>query len=628
MIRKPRPFSERRLTVVSVLAILWLVAILGRLAWLQIRQHDEFLARAERQHQFIVDVSPTRGAIFDRSGHELARSAGVESLYASPAKIEDPDSVAAKLSRVLGVEKEVLFKRLTSRQAVMVVMKRKLTAREVDAVKHLDLKGLSFVTEMKRFYLSGSTASHVLGFVDVDERGLAGVELSYDKLIRGRGGRLIVHIDALKNAYDHEVEETTPGADLTLTIDSLIQHDVEKALAQAVASTGARGGTIIVMRPATGEILALANHPRFDPNRVSQSTDVQRVNRAIESAYEPGSIFKVVTYAAALQEGVITPRSVIDCGAGEITLYGRNIRDGHAGALTAARALQHSSNVAAIKIAQRLGNPLLAHYIEAFGFGRKAGIELPAESRGLMRDVRRWQPSSIAAIPLGYEVGVTPLQAVTAFACIANGGEWVKPHIVGRITSSLGEVLEEQRIEARRVISRDAADDLKLMLEGVVLNGTGKPAQVHGYRVAGKTGTAQQVEQGMRSYSKTHYVASFAGFAPVSNPEIACIVVIDAAKGAHSGRDIAAPVFARVVSGILPMLGIEPEYPSQSRKMIAATPLGARDTFRLARQNPPPRLLASEPTVCYVKMSKQSTGRNRAPASATRASAEAPTDAN
>jgi cell division protein FtsI/penicillin-binding protein 2 len=555
------------MAIVRAVMCLWVVAICAKLVWLQVRQHDELKARAQRQHQFVVDLSPTRGVISDRNGNELARSVEVKSLFASPSQVVDPEGTAARLARILDVDRSLLFKRLTSNQ-MFIALKRKLTDKEVAAVQALGLPGLSFLGEMKRFYVAGGAAAHVIGFVDIDEHGLGGVELSYNSLIRGRGGRLLIDVDAFKKPYDHRLENAVPGANVTLTIDTLIQHDVERVLADAVRSTEARSGTIIVMRPGSGEVLALANYPSFNPNKVTEARDTHLQNRAIEAAFEPGSIFKIVTYAAALEERQITPRSLIDCGSGEIDLWGHLIRDGHAGSLTATRALEKSSNVAAIKIAQRLGSSVLSRYIESFGFGRRIGVELPGESRGLLRPLEQWQPASIGAIPLGHEVGVTALQALAAFACIANGGEWVRPYVVSRVTSADGVTMIENRPELRRVVSQETADDLKLMLQAVVDNGTGKQAQVRGYRVAGKTGTAQQIDRRTGKYSKTRHVASFAGFAPVNDPAIACIVVIDDAKGAHSGRDVAAPIFSRVVSGVLQVLGVAPRERSRSN-MIA-----------------------------------------------------------
>ncbi|HKG22242.1 MAG TPA: penicillin-binding protein 2, partial [Blastocatellia bacterium] len=410
MSRNERVF-DRRIAIIQALVFFWVMAIGVKLVYLQVNEHASLRARAERQQQFAIDLSPTRGVIYDRNGNEMARSGLVKSLYASPAEITGADKIADRLSKLLDVDREALLKRLTSSQ-VLVAVKRKLKPEEVARVEALAIPGLRFVNEMKRFYVSGATASHVLGFVDVDEHGQSGIELTYDKQIRGRGGRLLLDVDALKKSYDHEIEESVPGVNVTLTIDTLIQHYAEKALADAVRGGRARGGTVVVLKPATGEILALANYPTFDPNQVSESDENERRNRAVENAFEPGSIFKIVPYSAALEEGLIRPDSLIDCGGGQIRIADRVIHDRPYGTLTATQALAKSSNVAAIKIGMRLGNERLARYIEQFGFGKRTGLELPAESRGLTRPASLWGPTSIGSIPMGHEVGVTAVQAV------------------------------------------------------------------------------------------------------------------------------------------------------------------------------------------------------------------------
>lgn len=581
MMRSDNQVSAKRFIIIQVLVLLWVMVIGYRLVKLQVRDHDTLRTRAERQQQAAIDLSPMRGIVYDRNGNELARSVETKSLYASPAEIKDANAMADRLADLLDLDRDGLYKRLTSKNLVLVAVKRKLTDKEVAQVEALHLDGLCFVNEMKRHYVAGQTAAHILGFVDIDERGQGGLEQAYDKQIRGKGGRLVLNVDALNKSYDHSLEESIPGANVTLTIDILIQHYAEQALAEAIREHHARGGTIVMMRPATGEILALANYPTFDPNDVSDSDEAERRNRAIETSFEPGSIFKLVTYSAALEERKITPDTRIDCQGGQITIAGRVVHDGHYGVLTAAQALAKSSNVAAIKIGMMLGNARLGSYIEEFGFGRRTGIELPAEARGLYRPASEWGPTSIGSIPMGHEVGVTAVQAVAAYACIANGGEYIKPHIVKQVTDAAGNVIEEPAAERRRVVSQRTADTIKQMLEGVVMQGTGKAAQVGGYSAAGKTGTAQKIDEQTKRYSQTRYIASFAGFAPVENPEIACIVSIDEPVGAHHGGDVAAPIFARVVTAALRQLGVQPadEPPA---------PVAAADThvFNIAEMMP------------------------------------------
>jgi cell division protein FtsI/penicillin-binding protein 2 len=528
--------------------------------WLQVKDFSRLSARAERQQQATIPLTPMRGVIYDRNGYELARSSEVKSLYAYPNQIADANLTAAKLAKILDLDKAEVLKRLKSTDKVCLAIKRKLADAEVEQIEALNLQGLRFVNEMKRFYLNGSTAAHVLGFVDMEETGQGGVERYFEQTIRGKDGKMTLNLDALKKPYDHEIEKSVPGSNIHLTIDATIQHYAEKALAEGVRKSNAKGGTIVMMKPATGEILALASFPTFDPNDVSDSTDLQKRNRAIETAFEPGSIFKVVAYSAALEENLITADTPINCENGVITVRGQKIQDTRPhGTLTATQALAQSSNVAAIKIGQKLGNETLARYINLFGFGQRTKVELPAESRGILQNVKNWSPT----LPIGYGIGVTAVQAAAAFSCIANGGNWVQPHLVKNTTSAFGEIISEHQSESHKVISPETAATLKSMLEGVVLRGTAKAAQMEGYRAAGKTGTSKKAN-GSAGYLDGKYFASFAGFAPVSNPEIVCIVSIDEPAGAYHGGDVAAPIFAQAVSHALQILGVAPENSSES----------------------------------------------------------------
>jgi cell division protein FtsI/penicillin-binding protein 2 len=548
---------DSRLVLVTGIGLLWAVAIGAKLIRLQVKEHDWLRERAEHQQQSTIEVSPIRGIIYDRNGFAMARSVEVKSLYACPAQVSNPEDLAERLSGILGMDSDIIYRRLTS-NLINVAIKRKLTEKELAAVQRLNCAGLQYVGEMKRSYVNGPVASQVLGFVDVDERGKGGIELSYEKLLRGQPGRLQQDVDALKKVYGHEGQDPTGGGNVSLTIDPVIQGIAERALGAAVKKCSARGGTILITRPSTGEVLAMACQPNFNPNDLTDSSDAGRRNRAVETAFEPGSIFKIVTYSAALEQGVITPGTIIDIGQGEIRVADHVVHDENRGKLTAAQALARSSNVAAIKIGQQLGKQTLARYIDLFGFGRRTGIELPGESRGLLSEVNQWDASTIGSIPMGYQVGVTAIQAVAAFGCIANGGEWVKPYLVSRATSAEGEAVEEHKVERRRVISARTAETLKEMLEGVVMHGTGKLARMGAYSAAGKTGTAHKVDEHTGRYARDRYVASFAGFAPVDNPQIACIVSIDEPRGRYYGGDVAAPVFAEVSLAVLKALGVEP----------------------------------------------------------------------
>jgi cell division protein FtsI/penicillin-binding protein 2 len=541
--------------VLAAVAIIWSAALLARLAHLQIAKHDELQKRAERQQQVSAEISSVRGQIYDRNGNQLAGSAEVKSLYAQPPAITDRERTADALSQILKLDRSQIYERLASNRP-LVAIKRHLSFQERAQIEALAMPGLQLISEDKRIYVNGSLAAHVLGFVDIDQNGKGGIELKYDELLRGSNGRMLASVDAFRKVYYRQVEGALPGAALRLTIDALIQHYAEEALSEAIRANGARGGTIILMRPSTGEILALANWPTFDPNYVSESDPKSRQNRAIELAFEPGSIMKVVTYGAALEEGLIKPSTLINCD-GEFRLQNRIIRD-RMGVMTASEALAKSSNVAAIRIAKMLGRQRLARYLELFGFGRRTAIELPAESKGILRDVSSWTEASMNAIPIGYEIGVTAIQLVAAFACIANDGEWVRPRLVSNIIWPDGRVLAERPQESRRVLSPQTALALKAMLENVVINGTGKLASIKNYSAAGKTGTAKKIDPQLGRYA-ARYVASFVGFAPVEDPQVACIVSIDEPKSKYYGGEVAAPVFARVVARALEIMSASPE---------------------------------------------------------------------
>lgn len=551
---------KNRLRTIQIILAFWLLVICSRLLWLQVKEQPFLSGRAHRQQQATLPLTPMRGVIYDRNGYEMARSSEVKSLYAYPNQITDANFAAHRLSKILDLEHSEILKRLQSTDKIFVAIKRKLSDKEAEQVEALNLPGLRFLNETKRVYLNGKTAAHVLGFVDVDENGLSGIERYFDEAIRGQNGKMTLKLDALKKPYGHEIEKSVPGSNIHLTIDATIQHYAEKALQEGVRKSNARGGTIVMMKPATGEILALASYPTFDPNDLSDSTDLQKRNRAIETAFEPGSIFKIVAYAAALEENLITPDTKINCENGMMMINGRKIQDTHAhGDLTATQALAQSSNIAAIKIGQKLGYERFARYVDLFGFGRRTKIELPAESRGILREVKTWTPT----IPIGYGISVTAVQAAAAFATIANGGTWVQPHLVKNTATDYGEIINDHQGESRRVIRAETAATLKSMLEGVVVRGTAKAAQMEDYRAAGKTGTSKKAN-GKGGYLPGKYVASFVGFAPIANPEIVCIVSIDEPVGAYYGGDVSAPVFAQAVSHALQILGIEAENSSES----------------------------------------------------------------
>jgi cell division protein FtsI (penicillin-binding protein 3) len=565
-----------RTSLVVLLLVLWMLVIGARLVQLQVAQHDALGARARRQQQQAVALNAPRGLILDRAGRELARSLDADSFYVVPTELEDAGAAARQLADVLGLDATALTARL--REARGAGRKFVWLARQVDAepaarVHALKLAGVYARPEPKRYYPNGALAAHVLGFVGRDAEGLAGVERVQDAALKGDGGEVRLASDGRREAYDSRERQARAGDTLVLTIDQNVQYQAEQALGAAVAQARAKSGTAIVLDPRTGEILALANAPAFDPNAppvatpagveesdaAGPSRDVKR-NPALENIYEPGSTFKVVAFSAALEEKLVRPDDLIDCQMGSITVAGRVVHDSHPhGTLTITDALAQSSNVAAIKLGIKVGNARLYDYIRRFGFGARTGVELPGETKGLLRDVKRWQPTSIGSIPMGQEIGVTAVQMAAAFGAIANDGLRIQPHLVREVRDADTGAVVPKDVEARRVVSAETARTLKPMLESVTLKGTAKRAQLDGYTAAGKTGTAQKIDRRTRAYSHSKFVASFVGFAPVENPAVVIAVVIDEPAGAYYGGQVAAPVFAEIASNVLPYLNVEPD---------------------------------------------------------------------
>jgi cell division protein FtsI (penicillin-binding protein 3) len=538
-------------------------AICARVVHLQTSQHDWLLKRARAQQQQVDAGGVERGLILDRAGRELARSVEADSFFAVPAEMDDTDSAAMSLAATLGVDRAELAERLrqgreANKQFVWIA--RKVDDEAGAAVRQLNIKGVHALKEPKRRYPNGELAAHILGFVDTDEAGLAGVELFQNASLTGASGRTYVEGDARRKGYESVESESRPPQTVVLTIDQTVQFLAERALQSAVESTQAKSGAAVVLDPRTGEILALANAPTFDPNAPADAPAEVRRNDALQNIYEPGSTFKVVAFSAAIEEKLAKPDDKIDCQMGSITVAGRVVHDHSAfGTLTLTEALAKSSNVAAIKLGLRVGDARMYDYITRFGFGSRTGIELPGETAGLVRNVSRWQPSSMGSIAMGQEVGVTPLQMAAAFGALANDGVRVAPHLVREIRNADGTVARASEPESHRVVSAETARTIRTMLESVTLKGTAKAAQLDGYTAAGKTGTAQKIDPKTRTYSATKHVASFVGFAPVENPSVVIIVVIDEPKGAYHGGDVAAPVFKEIAENVLPYLNVAPD---------------------------------------------------------------------
>jgi cell division protein FtsI (penicillin-binding protein 3) len=566
---------SKRLIILGAVLAFWAVAVVGRLVYLQVIKYQFFLNLASRQRGRVIEVDPRRGTIYDRNGTELAMSIDVDSVFAVPSEIPDQESTAQILANVLNLDAQELLARLQS-QRNFAWVKRKLDGDVSDRVRALNLKGIYFRKEPKRFYPKRDLAAQVLGYVGTDDEGLGGVEKAFDDDLRGIPGREIISIDARRKLYGRVERQPDPGQNLVLTIDGTIQYIVEKELEAAMAETKAAAGTVIVQNPRTGEILALANRPTFNPNVFNAVSKESLKNRAVSDVYEPGSVFKTVTYSAAIEQGVVKPEDMVDCQGGAITVFGVTIHDAHKmGVMTIAEAYAHSSDVAAVKTGMKLGDVRFDDYIRAYGFGAQTGIELPGESRGLKKQVNHWSKVSIASMSMGQEIGVTAVQAVSMVSSIANDGVYTPPRIVaGELPPNAGpKPVVFHPAQQHRVISTMTAAQMKKMMEAVVLDGTARRAILDGYTVAGKTGTAQKVDPATGAYSKTKYVASFVGFAPVNNPAITVAVILDSAQGLHQGGQVSAPVFRAIAQQVLEYLhvphDIEPR--NQQRLTLLAT---------------------------------------------------------
>jgi cell division protein FtsI (penicillin-binding protein 3) len=558
--------SKTRIIFLGALAFLWLGLLITRLFDVQFLRHADLARRAQHQQQRTLEITPKRGVVYDRRGRELAVSIGVDSVFAIPPDVTDPRLAADLLAPVLEMEETLLADRLRSDRS-FVWLKRKLDAAQAERVRSLNLAGIHSQREYKRFYPKRELAAHVLGFVGIDENGLAGIEYSLDKAIGGRPQRLLITADGRRRIVERHNQVPTEGASVVLTLDEGIQYVAEQELARALEATGSARGTILVQDTRNGEILAMASLPAYNPNEPTAVPTSRHVNPAVSLAYEPGSTFKVVTVAGALDEGLTWPAEVIDCQQGSIVIAGHTIRDHKPfGLLSVREVIYESSDVGAIKIGLRLGDHKMYDHIRRWRFGQPTGIELPAESRGLLRPARNWSQVSIGAISMGQEVAITPLQLTGAVSAIGNGGVWVQPRMIRKIIRPDGQE-ESTRPQTERIISSEVAEELRRMLLGVVTQGTGRKAQPAGYTAAGKTGTAEKIDA-TGTYSSTDYIASFAGFAPADDPAITVVVVLDSPRGRQfHGGEVAAPVFAKVVERTLAYLNVPKNLPVLPRRV-------------------------------------------------------------
>lgn len=556
---------KSRLAVLIGALALWGGGIGYRLYGVQVAGYEHYAARATRQQRQEIDVSPPRGTIYDARGRTLAVSVTVDSACVFPPRVARPEETVEALAAVLDLE-PAKIRALVDDERQFRWLERLLAPEVAAELRALDLPGVGFVGESKRFYPQGALAGPVLGFVGLDHDGLAGLEAQYEQTLAGRPIRRTVLRDGLKGqvmAPGLSLLDAEPGADLHLTLDASVQYVVERELAAAVDRHHAKSGTAVVMDPASGALLALASYPAFDPGDFAAVAAERRRNRAVQDTYEPGSTFKLVTAAAALEANVIDPVDVLDCEMGAIQLQKARIRDHHPfGLLTFRQVFAKSSNVGAIKTGLMAGGDALYDSLRAFGFGQPTGVDLPGEEIGLVRPFERWHQHADAYASIGQGLSVTALQLTRAFAAVANGGRLVTPRVVAatgaeRVAVSAGPAATAP------VASAATLRTLVRLLEAVVEEGTGRAAAVDGYRVAGKTGTAEKAEPG-KGYYEDRHVASFAGFAPSRRPAFVAVVVIDEPRGLYHGGDVAAPVFGAIARQVLPYLGVAPERPRPS----------------------------------------------------------------
>lgn len=565
---------------------IWILGISVRLVHLQVTQHEWLKEKAVDQRQDVKKSKMLRGTIYDRDNRALAMSIKVKTLYADATEIVDAEKTAKAIAKSLKLDAGQLAKQLAdskvAKKRFVPLLKKvdeesvqKLNkALAVDGVRKADqpqFDGLHWVEDQTRSYPYGSLAAQIIGFSNAEDVGMAGVEQSQDDVLHGAIIKKMQERDRLGRIYDETIYERERPGDIALTIGTSFQFKVEQALENGVKAANAKSGIAIAMLPKTGEIIAMANYPTFDPNQYKDAVQGNIANHAIQSVYSPGSVMKLVTYGSGLEKNLFLPDDQIDAGNGTITVADHKFTDSHhVGTVTYSQALAHSSNVCAIKTGLRVGKEDFYSMLQKLGFGTKTGVELPAETQGIVRSPEKWNGDSLASMSIGYEIGVTALQMATAFATIANDGIKVKPRIIKEIRKPEEKPASSNSSENTRVVSVDTARNLRTMLRQVVLTGTGKRAQLNGYTAAGKTGTAWKFNAATKSIDSNKYISSFIGMAPADDPEIVIAVIIDEPKsGARDGGGVAAPVFKSIAEQILPELGVHPDGPSIKEVQIA-----------------------------------------------------------
>lgn len=557
----------------AFLFMLWLIFLIIRLLQLQVIEHASLKTQVTQHNQNKKDIIPKRGTIYDRTGIILARSLPFRSVFYTSNEDEPLETQLEKIQTVKSILNltENEFRRIKKRiekNVSFIWIKRKIHPAKEDKIKKLSLGGIYFLEENKRYYPHGKRAAHLLGRVDIDEVGASGIEYSCNSVLAGIKGEHLIMQDAKKREYEFEtLKEPEDGKDLVLTIDETIQFYAEKELENAVLKSGAKWGTVIIAHPSSGEILAMANFPTYDLNNLPPSPTVVDRNNAIHNNFEPGSTFKVVTASAALETNRVSLADSFDCSQGYVSVAGKIIRDHQRyGILSFPEVIIHSSNVGTVQLSHNLDRNSFYETIKNFGFGKKTGIELPAEEKGIFRQVKDWSRISPASLSIGYEISVTALQMLQAVNIIANEGVLVPPRIVRRVLNSSDESTRSP-LHPRRIISRDTASILTSILQEVVHGGTGSPAQITGYNIAGKTGTAQIFDSSIGHYSSEAHIASFAGFVPGDSPAFSMIVVIDEPTGLYYGGEVAGPVFREISKQVLQYLKI-PRQSTPQKKII------------------------------------------------------------
>ncbi len=551
-------FKKKRQLIIFFLFCLAFVCIIFRLHNIQILNYPLFKNKADLQHKILIKLEPERGHIYDTNKRLLALNIDTYSVYAVSKDIIDKEEVASILSPLLNLEKGFLADRL-NRDKSFVWLKRKIGDKEAEILGKRKIDGIDLIKETKRFYPNDRLGCHFIGFTGIDNKGLEGLELCYDVFLKGKYGWKNALRDARRGLVHSYAEYLPPsdGFDLILTVDEIIQHIIEKEIIDIVKTSSPKCVMIIAMDPYTGEILAMANYPNFNPNHYQNVNPSFFKNICITDSLEPGSVFKIVTASAVLEEGLVDFEDEFFCEKGSYKIGKRILHDYRPyGTLTFREVIEKSSNIGTIKAAGKLGEDKLYSYIKKFGFGSKSEIDLPGEENGILRNVSGWSRVDMTTIPMGQGISCTSLQLVNAISVIANGGMLMKPFIVKRIVDTDNNIVKGfKATPARRVISEETSSKMKQLLRGVIERGTGKRAKLDDYDACGKTGTAQKVDKNGK-YSKNKFVASFIGFAPSIKPRVALVVCIDEPKGKYFGGSVAAPAFKNIMQKILKYLEV------------------------------------------------------------------------